>query len=133
FVKQILNVAVIGSGIGRVHVEEGYAPNGDKFRVKALCDLDRPRMRLLADEFAIEHRLEDFDAVLAMDDIDIVDVCTPPGLHFSMVMAALRAGKHVVCEKPLVGSLREVDAVIAAEKTSAGLVMPIFQYRFGNG
>jgi predicted dehydrogenase len=48
-------------------------------------------------------------------------------------MAALRAGKHVVCEKPLVGSLAEVDEVIALEKESRGRLMPVFQYRFGNG
>ena len=68
-----------------------------------------------------------------MDDLDIIDVCTPPMVHYPMIVAALRAGKHVICEKPLVGSLRQMDEVMAVEKTARGRLMPIFQYRFGNG
>ncbi len=87
----------------------------------------------MADEFGIERRVENFDDLLAMDDLDIIDVCTPPMVHYPMVMAALKAGKHVICEKPLVGSLAQVDEVIAQEKLSKGRLMPVFQYRFGNG
>jgi predicted dehydrogenase len=68
-----------------------------------------------------------------MDDVDIVDICTPPSLHFTQAVAALEAGKQVVCEKPLVGSLADVDALRAAAATARGRLMPIFQYRFGNG
>lgn len=131
--SEIRTVAVIGCGIGRSHIVEGYLPNADKFRVVAVCDLDSDRMTALADEFGIERRAASFDDVLAMDDIDIVDICTPPMVHHSQIMAALAAGKHVICEKPLVGSLKEIDAVMAAEKEARGLLMPIFQYRYGNG
>jgi predicted dehydrogenase len=68
-----------------------------------------------------------------MDDVDIIDICTPVVLHFGQILAALAAGKEIVCEKPLAASLAEVDRVIAAEKEAVGRVMPIFQYRFGNG
>ena len=131
--SQIKTVAIIGVGIGRSHIIEGYLPNADKYKVLALCDLNVERMTAVGDEFGIERRVTSFDDVLAMGDIDIIDICTPPMLHFPMVMAALKAGKHVVCEKPLVGSLAEVDAVTAQEKVSTGLLMPIFQYRFGDG
>jgi predicted dehydrogenase len=131
--SRILNVAVVGCGIGRSHIVEGYVPNADKFRVVALCDLNPERLAAVGDEFGIERRITSFDDLLTMDDIDIIDVCTPPGAHFAMVEAALKAGKHVVCEKPLVGSLRDVDAIMALEKEAKGLLMPVFQYRFGNG
>ena len=131
--SRVFNVAVIGVGIGRSHIVEGYLPNADRFRVKALCDLNEERMNAVGDEFAIAQRLTRFEDVLAMGDIDIIDICTPPMLHYPMVMAALRAGKHVICEKPLVGSLAQVDAVIEEEKRSKGKLMPVFQYRFGNG
>ena len=131
--SKIYNVAVIGVGIGRSHIVEGYQPNADKFKVLALCDLNVERMTPIADEFRVERRITDFDEILAMDDIDIVDICTPPGLHYPMVMAALKAGKNVICEKPLVGSLQQVDDVIAQEKISKGKLMPVFQYRFGDG
>ena len=131
--SSIFNVAVIGVGIGRSHIVEGYVPNGDKYKVLALCDLNVERMSPIADEFGIERRVANFDDVLAMDDIDIIDICTPPMLHFPMVMAALKAGKHVICEKPLVGSLSQVDEVMAEERMSKGMLMPVFQYRFGDG
>ncbi|MHA6299678.1 Gfo/Idh/MocA family protein [Devosia sp. CAU 1758] len=131
--SRVLNVAVVGCGIGRSHIVEGYLPNADKFKVVALCDLSEERLDKIGEEFGIERRVVIFDDLLAMDDIDIIDVCTPPGVHFSMVSAALEAGKHVVCEKPLVGSLKDVDAIMEIEKTARGKLMPVFQYRFGNG
>ena len=129
----IKTVAIVGGGIGRSHIVEGYAPNADKFKVLAICDLDPERMTKLADEFDVERRTTNFDDLLAMDDLDIIDICTPPMVHYPMLKAALAAGKHVVCEKPLVGSLKEIDEIIALEKQSKGRLMPVFQYRFGNG
>jgi predicted dehydrogenase len=126
-------VAVIGGGIGRSHIAEGYARMPDKFDLQVLCDLNKDRLAEVADEFAIPRRSTSFDEVLAMVDIDIVDICTPPTLHFPQVMAALAAGKQVICEKPLVGSLAEIDQLAAAEAKAAGRVMPIFQYRYGDG
>ncbi|WP_267551130.1 Gfo/Idh/MocA family protein [Rhizobium rhizogenes] len=131
--SDIKKVAIIGLGIGRSHIMEGYLPHADRFEVAVLCDLNAERLNAVGDEFGIAKRVTDFSEVLNMPDIDIIDICTPPGSHFELIMQALAAGKHVVCEKPLVGSLADVDAVIAAEKTSKGRLMPIFQYRYGDG
>ncbi|WP_421759087.1 Gfo/Idh/MocA family protein [Devosia sp.] len=131
--SKVYTVAVVGGGIGKSHIVEGYVPNADKFKVLAICDLDPARRNGLADEFGVERRVANFDDLLKMDDLDIIDVCTPPMVHYPMVMAALKAGKHVICEKPLVGSLAEVDEVMAEEKRSHGKLMPVFQYRYGNG
>lgn len=126
-------VAVIGLGIGRSHIDEGYARLRDQFDLQVICDLNEERLAAVGDEFSVPRRTTSFDEVLAMGDIDIVDICTPPSLHFPQVMAALAAGKQVICEKPLVGSLHEVDQLAAAEAAARGRIMPIFQYRFGNG
>lgn len=126
-------VAVIGCGIGRSHIEEGYARLPAQFEVRALCDLNHERLATVGDEFSIPRRTTSFDEALAMTDIDIVDIATPPGLHFAQTTAALAAGKQVVCEKPLVGSLAEVDDLAAAEARAKGRLMPIFQYRYGDG
>jgi predicted dehydrogenase len=131
--QKLLPVAVVGCGVGRSHIAQGYHRHSDKFRVQALCDIDAARLAVVADEFSIPRRTTSFDDVLRMDDIDIVDICTPAAFHFGQILAALAAGKEVVCEKPLVLSLAEIDQVIAAENSAAGRVMPIFQYRFGNG
>jgi predicted dehydrogenase len=128
-----LSVALVGCGIGRSHIEEGYIPNADLFDLKVVCDLDAEKSRKIAGEFGIKTTVQSFDALLDMPDIDVIDICTPPQLHLPMIIKALKAGKHVICEKPLVGSLAQMDMVIEQEKASVGRLMPIFQYRFGDG
>src|SRR5205823_8569296 len=58
-------------------------------------------------DFANKHRIRttyrDFRALLADDEIDVVDICTPPALHATMIVEAVQAGKHVICEKPFTG------------------------------
>ena len=102
-----------------------------------MCDIDPARRDTLAERYAIPRRTADFADLLAMDDVHVIDICTPPTLHRTMIEQALAAGKHVICEKPLVGSLADADAVIAAERAaqslSGGRLMPIFQYRWGDG
>lgn len=131
--SRTFNVAVIGCNIGRSHIAEAYSQLSDKFRVLAVCGLDAAQMNTVADEFGVPRRVAAFEDVLAMQDIDIVDICTPPALHVPQSLAALAAGKHVVCEKPIAGSLAEIDRLIAAEAASPQTVMPIFQYRWGTG
>ncbi|RWX79332.1 Gfo/Idh/MocA family oxidoreductase [Neorhizobium lilium] len=126
-------VGIIGCGIGRSHIVEGYLPHADKYEVAALCDLDETRLNAVADEFFVSRRTRSSDELMSDPDIDIIDICTPPAVHTKLVLQALAAGKHVVCEKPLTGSLAEVDQVRLAEKNSKGLLMPIFQYRYGEG
>jgi predicted dehydrogenase len=128
---RIWTVAVAGCGIGRAHIVDGYRKYPDKFRVVAVCDIDAERCGRLGDEFSIPWRTTSFDELLRMD-VDIIDLCTPPMLHRGQVLAALAAGKEVVCEKPVAGSLADIDRLIAAERQAAHRVLPIFQYRFGN-
>ncbi|MBA3325890.1 MAG: Gfo/Idh/MocA family oxidoreductase [Rhodobacteraceae bacterium] len=129
----VKSVAVVGLGIGRVHIVDGYVPNADRFRLAALCDPDAGRLSAVGDEFGVARRTNAFQDLLDDPSIDIIDICTPPWLHRRQVEAALAAGKHVVCEKPLAGSLADVDAIIAAERNAAGVLMPVFQYRYGDG
>src|SRR5215472_10416785 len=130
--SKVWTVAVVGCGIGRAHIE-GYRSHPDKFRVAALCDVDRRRLAVVSDEFRIARRTRSFDELLRMDDVEIIDICTPPAYHVPQTLAALAAGKEVVCEKPIAGSVAGVDRIIAAEREAAGQVLPIFQYRFGTG
>jgi predicted dehydrogenase len=129
----VWNVGIAGCGIGRTHIAQGYARHPDKFRVVALCDVDAGRLAAVADEFGIAHRTAAFDELLGIEDVDIVDICTPPHLHVAQALAALSADKEVVCEKPIASSLAEIDRMMAAEREMPGRVLPVFQYRFGNG
>ncbi len=126
-------VAVVGCGIGRAHIAQGYARHAGNFRVVALCDVDVRRLAAVGDEFGIARRTQDFNEILRIDEVDIVDICTPPSLHVVQALEALAAGKDVVCEKPLAGSLADVDRLIAAGSAAPSRLLPVFQYRYGDG
>ena len=125
-------VAVVGVGIGRLHLE-AYHSLPQHFTIAAVCDRDVDRARSVAEAFGVDRLITDFDALCKQDDIDVIDICTPSSLHTPQSLQALAAGKHVVCEKPIGGSLKDIDALIAAEAASGRRLMPIFQYRFGHG
>ena len=123
-------VAVVGLGIDQMHVWS-WRRMKDRFAVVAVADPDEARAGDAAQRTGAD--IVTFDEAIQRDDVDIVDLCTPPSLHLEQITAALRAGKHVVCEKPLVASLRDCDVLAEVEAASSGRLMPIFQYRFGNG
>jgi len=125
-------VAVIGLGFGLAHLA-AYRGLAEQFEVVAVCDHDQGRLDGLATWFDVELRTTSFDDVLALDQLDVVDICTPPTTHLDMAAAALARDRHVICEKPVAGSLADVDRLADAEAASAGRLMPIFQYRFGDG
>ena len=129
---EAIRVAVVGAGIGAQHVAALEAMT-EAFSVDVICDLDRARAEALAGMTRGARVETDLDAVLGDGGIDLVDICLPPHLHLSAMQAALAAGKAVVCEKPLVASLSEMDALEASAMAAGRPVFPVFQYRFGPG
>ncbi|MBV9683748.1 MAG: Gfo/Idh/MocA family oxidoreductase, partial [Solirubrobacterales bacterium] len=120
-----LRVAVVGVGIGRSHVRS-YAAVADRFELLALCDIDAARGKPVAEEHHIPRFVTDLSELLRMDDLDVIDICTPPHLHFEQIQQVLASGKHAICEKPLVSSLREIDELKRVEASSGRRLMPIF-------
>lgn len=127
-----LRVSVVGGGIGQSHIR-AYRSLPDQFELVSICDIDEPKARGLAKEYNIPYVHTNLSELCNVGDLDVIDICTPPHLHTTQIKEVLAAGKHAICEKPLAGSLREVDELIAAEARSGKRVMPIFQYRFGHG
>jgi len=127
-----LRVAVVGGGIGVSHIK-GYQQVPDMFELVALCDVDEPKAKALAAEYNIPEVVTSFDELIARPDLDVIDICTPPHLHFQMIKKTLQAGKHAICEKPLVESVALIDELKQVEAASGKRMMPIFQYRFGHG
>lgn len=78
--------------------------------VVALSDVAANRLDIVGDKFGIKQRFIDFEDMLGLD-LDIVDVCTPNRIHTLAVTAALGAGKHVICEKPLAVTTGEVRSM----------------------
>ncbi len=127
-----LRVGVIGSGIAGQHLID-LAANPDLFEVPVLCSLDEERGRALAAKHGIETYTTDTNSLFRRDDIDVIDICTPPDSHFELSRKTLESGKHVICEKPLFGSVADVDRMMEIVAGTDRRFMPIFQYRFGMG
>lgn len=124
-------VAILGAGIGAQHLDAFLAlPN--LFEPVLVCDLNLDRAHSVADPFGVAVT-SDLETVLSREDIDMVDICLPPHLHLAATLAALDAGKSVICEKPLVTSLADCDRLAAKAKSAGRHVFPVFQYRFGQG
>ena len=124
-----LRIGLIGAGgIARaVHIP-GWNAVPD-VEVVAVCDVRKPVAESLARDFSIPHVFDHFRDLVKLD-LDAVDICTPNRVHTPAVLAALGAGKHVLCEKPLAVTTREVKAMAAAAKKASRLLMTAQHIRF---
>ncbi|GCD89960.1 Gfo/Idh/MocA family protein [Nocardioides sp. LS1] len=87
--------------------------------MQVLCGRDAARAAEAATRLGWEESSDDWRAVIAREDIDVVDICTPGDSHAEIAIAALAAGKHVICEKPLANSVLEAEEMTAAAEQAA--------------
>ncbi len=133
--KKKVNVALIGAQfMGKTH-SNAWRKVGMFFDLpvepvmKVLCG-KFPEELAVADKYGWQETSLDWEAIVNRPDIDIVDVCTPNFLHPPLAIAAAKAGKHVICEKPLANSLADAEAMLAAVKKAGVKHMCGFSYRF---
>ena len=125
-------VAIIGTNIGSKHYED-FQKVSDRFNIHTICGLTKQSIdNIIPSNTDIKVSLN-FEDVLKIKEIDIIDICLPPHLHFSACKKSLEAGKHVICEKPLVSNLKEVDELEKISKETGKIIFPVFQYRYGPG
>ena len=111
-----IGVCVIGSGrAGMIHARN-FARRVNRGRLVALVDAHAETLSAAQKELEIERGYADFRDALADPRVDAVVVVTPTALHREVVLAAARAGKHVLCEKPMAMDVQECDEMIAACK-----------------
>ena len=131
-----LNVAVVGYAfMGRIHTA-GWAQAAKFFgtpaRVTHVVGRNAENARAFADAFDVPHVLTDWREAVADPDIHVIDVCTPGDSHVDIAIAALEAGKHVLCEKPLANSVEGAERMVAAAEAAraAGVRSMVgFSYR----
>lgn len=110
-----IRIGIIGAGlIGKDHLEKYEQIEGAE--VVALCDTNETQLKKMAEQFGVPHTYTDFRELLKREDIDAVDVCLHNNLHAPITIAALEAGKHVYCEKPIAGSYADGKAMLDAAK-----------------
>jgi predicted dehydrogenase len=95
----------------------------------ALCGRNKDAAQAAATKFGYPSVETDWHALIDRDDVQIVDVCTPGDSHAEISIAALQAGKHVLCEKPLANTVAEARAMVEAAKSASGRSMVGFNYR----
>lgn len=104
-----VTVAIIGSGYGGYLHATGYKRVSEVgVRLKYVVDkFDLEKARTFADQHGIEQAVSDIETVLTDPEVDVIDIVTPPAAHAEIVVQAAKAGKHVICEKPLTGYFGE--------------------------
>ncbi|MBN2711249.1 MAG: Gfo/Idh/MocA family oxidoreductase, partial [Planctomycetes bacterium] len=107
--KDKLKIGIIGcGGIAHGPHAKGWEELGETAEVVAVCDVREEAAQSLANKTGAKKALTDFNELVSLDEIDAVDICTPNKFHTPAAIAALNAGKHVLCEKPLAVSTDEV-------------------------
>ena len=124
-----LGVAVIGAGIlgsrhARVYSEMPCT------RLVAVVDIDGERASRVAEQHGAEIWATDYETVLNRPDIDAVSVATPDFAHADPVVSALRAGKHVLVEKPLATSVADGERMLEAQRDTGKILMVNYSHRF---
>jgi predicted dehydrogenase len=90
-----------------------------RLRMSVLAGRNEARAKAAAEKYGWDDVETDWTRLIARDDVDIVDICTPGDTHAEMAIAALDAGKHVLCEKPLANSVAEAEAMAEAARRAA--------------
>lgn len=127
----MMKVAIIGAGnISPAHIE-AYLNFPDRCKIVAVCDIYKEKAEKRIAQYRLDGALavEDYKELLDLD-IDLVSVCTPPYTHAPLTIDFLRAGKHVLVEKPMASSLAECDAMNAAAKETGKILSVVAQNRF---
>jgi predicted dehydrogenase len=135
-VNRRLGVALLGAGLaGRMHAAEYgraaglLADRGIRLEPVVVADADLDRARSVARRSAIPEVEADWRAAVHRDDVDLVDICLPDEYHAEVAIAAARAGRHILCEKPLAQTPAQGEAALAEIERAGVTAMVGLQYR----
>jgi predicted dehydrogenase len=131
--RKLLNVAMIGQGfMGRAHSNAfhqvgHFCDPAYELKLKVICGRNQSQLKEVAVRWGWEEVASDWEEVVKRKDVDVVDICTPNYLHAPIAIAAAKAGKIVLCEKPLAMSVEEAEQM--AEETRNVPTLVWFNYR----
>jgi len=130
-----LNVALIGTGfMGKAHsIATAVVPIlfGSPIEIerKVVVDIDEELAQNAAKQYGFTEYATDWREVVSRPDIDIVDICTPNSTHAQIAIAAAKAGKHIMCEKPMSMTVAEAEEMLAAANETGVVTMVSYNYR----
>lgn len=127
-----IKVGIIGvGGISGVHLR-GYKALPEDVEIYAFCDIDEKRLKEKGEKFGVTRLYADYNEMLKLEELDAVSVCTWNSEHAGATIAALNAGKNVLCEKPMSVTDEEAQAMKEAADKNGKLLQIGFVRRFGN-
>lgn len=126
-----MKIGIIGVGnIAECHIS-AYQQN-PQAELCAFCDINEKRLKEMGEKYGVTHLYTDKDEMLKQEELDAVSICTWNNQHAPCAIAALKAGKHVLCEKPMATSAKDAEKMKKASEESGKLLMIGFVRRFGN-
>jgi predicted dehydrogenase len=125
-----VGVGVLGAGAWAEFAHLPGYKRDPRCQLVAIADPVIERAEAFAEKFAIPHVYDSHAALIAREDIDLVDVCTPSATHFDLSWAALEAGKHVLCEKPVAYDFRDTLRAAALAKQKGVKTKLGFTFRY---
>jgi predicted dehydrogenase len=125
-----LRVGAIGAGRWSRSFHLPLFHDGKEAKVVAVWSRREESARELAEQFSVERVFSSYEELIAQPDIDAVAIATPPALHHPIALAAIRAGKHVYCEKPLGVSAEQARELWEAAQHAGVTVMVGYTQRF---
>src|SRR5215213_6133815 len=130
--KEKVGIGIIGTGFARrVQIPAFLAC--EKARVVSVASGHLENAESTAREFGIEHFTDDWRAVVENENVDLICITTPPNTHFEITLAAIEAGKHVLCEKPMAMSVAEVLEMTRKAGEKSVLALIDHELRFQHG
>src|SRR6266545_4126011 len=128
-----LRVGVLGAGAWAQHAHIPGWQRDPRCEIVAICDVKAELARDFARQFDIPEATYDWQALVERSDIDVIDVVTPSHMHFELSIAALEAGKHVLCEKPVAYDFRETLRAATLAKVKGLKTKLGFTFRYSPG
>ncbi len=128
--RKSLRIGLVGVGAAAQINHIPALKRTEDVEIVALCDRDPEKTARVAQKFGIPRCYGRIEELLSDDEVDAVDLCTPNFLHAPMATAALEAGKHVLCERPLARSADEASAMVRAARKADRVLMCAVQHRF---
>lgn len=125
-----MKIGVIGCGkvVKGIHIPALLRTNG--VEIAAVCDVDESEAKRTANMFNINRYYTDISEMLKREDLEMVDICTPPHLHAPQAIQAIEEGCHVLLEKPMTSSVGEADEILRALKNSGAKLCIVHNYLF---
>lgn len=109
--KTVVTIGMVGAGRAtELHMDAYKRVKDIEPRLKSIVSKNIEKATAAKEHYGFESVADSFNVMLEDDEIDVIDICTPPYLHEEMIIKAIRAGKHVICEKPLAGYFGDINS-----------------------